>query len=287
MGLLDIAQRACAVLLRALKYPYNEIEDITKIKRSTVQKICRKARERGLVYWVDQPIIILDRYLIDAPRSGRAPKGTSEFAKRVVNAVVDNRNGREKSSHALAEYFGVSPRTIWRILKAYGFRKSKPTRKPGLTDKQRYQRYLFAIRYKDWTYEDWKRVIWTDETSVMLGVRRGGYRLWRRAKEKEHKTCIRPRWKRNSEFMFWGSFTADLKGPCHIFKPETQKDKEMAHKQMEEWNEWLEPRARVEWDLSLLHRIGLRGIRGKKPSFKWSKESGKFERNSTDSIDWW
>ena len=34
-------------------------------------------------------------------------------------------------------------------------------------------RLQFALRHKDWTIEDWKNVIWTDETSVVLGQRQG------------------------------------------------------------------------------------------------------------------
>ena len=32
--------------------------------------------------------------------------------------------------------------------------------------KHRKERMHFAIRYKDWTLEDWKRVVWSDETEI-------------------------------------------------------------------------------------------------------------------------
>lgn len=41
--------------------------------------------------------------------------------------------------------------------------------KPNLTPTMKEAKLAFAIKYKDWTIEDWKRVIWTDETSVVLG----------------------------------------------------------------------------------------------------------------------
>ncbi|OJJ79518.1 uncharacterized protein ASPGLDRAFT_1040611 [Aspergillus glaucus CBS 516.65] len=37
----------------------------------------------------------------------------------------------------------------------------------------------FCLAHKDWTLEDWKNVIFTDETSVALSHRRGGIRIWR------------------------------------------------------------------------------------------------------------
>jgi len=35
-------------------------------------------------------------------------------------------------------------------------------------------RLQFALRYENWKLEDWKDVIWTDETSIVLGYWRGG-----------------------------------------------------------------------------------------------------------------
>jgi len=81
-------------------------------------------------------------------------------------------------------------------------RKTKPMRKPGLTEVIRKQRLQWCLDYQDWTFEDWKKVIWSDETSVILGYRRGGYRIWRRPEERYLRTCIRERWKGFSEFMF-------------------------------------------------------------------------------------
>ena len=39
-------------------------------------------------------------------------------------------------------------------------------KKPVLSQKHRKERMDFAIRYKDWTLEDWKRVVWSDETKI-------------------------------------------------------------------------------------------------------------------------
>jgi hypothetical protein len=77
-------------------------------------------------------------------------------------------------------------------------------------------RLEWALVHKDWTLEDWKKVIWTDETSVLLSHRRGGYRIWRRRDKTVLKSCVRSRWKGYSEFMFWGAFSYDKKGPMHI-----------------------------------------------------------------------
>ena len=73
-----------------------------------------------------------------------------------------------------------------------------------MTKKMRKERLEWCLQHKDWTLEDWRNVIWSDETAVVLLHRRGRYRIWRKADEATVKKCIRERWKGYSEFMFWG-----------------------------------------------------------------------------------
>ncbi len=149
-------------------------------------------------------------------------------------------------------------------------------------------RLRWCLLYKDWTLENWKNVIFTDETSVVLGHRRGGYRVWRKADEAYNKSVIRPRWKGYSEFMFWGCFSYDKKGPCHIYTPETKKEREAAQKQIDTLNEELEPIQRASWELNTgVARLGLRNKPGKKPTWRWNKTNGKLVRDGKGGIDWW
>jgi hypothetical protein len=81
------------------------------------------------------------------------------------------------------------------------------------------ERYKFILAHRYWTLEDWKAVIWLDETSIVLGHRRGGYWVWRRPYEAYVRSYVRERWKGYSKFMFWGCFIYDFKGPYYIWKP--------------------------------------------------------------------
>jgi hypothetical protein len=45
-------------------------------------------------------------------------------------------------------------------------------------------RYESFQAHGDWTLEDWKNVIWADETSIVLGRRRGGTRVRRAVEDK-------------------------------------------------------------------------------------------------------
>ncbi len=41
--------------------------------------------------------------------------------------------------------------------------------------------------------------------------------------------------------MFWGCFSYYRKGPCHIWKPETEAQKKAAQKKIDTWNREAEP----------------------------------------------
>ncbi len=94
-----------------------------------------------------------------------------------------------------------------------------------VTDTIKQARYAFYMKYKDKDLEWWKNVIWTDEISVILGHRQGGYRVWRKKEERYDPTCVRPSYEKASDFMFWGCFSYHKKGPCHIYLPETAQQK--------------------------------------------------------------
>jgi transposase len=192
-----------------------------------VNRIYARAIERGFDpnQW---PLVIKDEWLTDAPRAGRPSKQTTANIDKVVAKVRHDRYGREKTAADIAgelssEGIDISASTILKILHKAGFKKTKPTRKPGLTKKMRADRLTWCLAHQHWTLEDWKAVIWSDETAVALLHRRGSYRIWRTSEEALVRSAIRERWKGYSEFIFWCCFSYDKKGPCHCWLPETAR----------------------------------------------------------------
>ena len=55
------------------------------------------------------------------------------------------------------------------------------------------------------------------------------------------QSTIRNRWKGAAEMMFWGAYSYDYKGPCHIWNQETAKEKKEAVTELEKMNNELEP----------------------------------------------
>ncbi|OCK87013.1 uncharacterized protein K441DRAFT_508522, partial [Cenococcum geophilum 1.58] len=109
---------------------------VTGISTKHIGNLLKKAVENGWrADWV-----LLDDHLKDKPRRGRKKKITPDLEQRVVNAVTCDRYGREKSTRRIAREIGLSPSAVRIILKRHGFRKTKPTRKPGLTPAMRNER---------------------------------------------------------------------------------------------------------------------------------------------------
>jgi transposase len=63
----------------------------------------------------------------------------------------------------------ASETTVRNEIHKLGFHSRIARRKPFLNDKQINNRLKFARIHQDWTVEDWKKVIWTDESSFEIG----------------------------------------------------------------------------------------------------------------------
>lgn len=94
----------------------------------------------------------------------------------MLSAVSKDHDGRfssftELAGEAKRAGIKISATSIRCLLKANNYRKVKLIYKPGLTQAMKDARLAFCETYRYWTLEDWKNVIWTDETSVILGSR--------------------------------------------------------------------------------------------------------------------
>ena len=187
---------------------------------------------------------------------------------------------------------GLSKGTVLKILKQDGMHKVKRTVKPGLAPKMKKDRLAFALKYKDWTLDDWKSVCFSDETSVVLGHRRGADKVWRTKEEAYDPTVMKRRWKGYSEFMFWGCFSYNFKGPCHVWVKETAAERKKAQKEIDQLNAEREADCKTQWELETgTKRINLDRpgkAPGKAPTWKFTKVNGKLERcKGAGGVDWW
>ena len=147
------------------------------------------------------------------PRFGR-PQVLDERSQRHLVRVV-----RTKRRLPLAEIGqNVAPkasvRTIWRVLAKANIKKWCAAERPLLKKEHAAARWAWVLKYKDWTEEDWKCVIWSDECKVEKCSDPRPVWVFRTPKEKWHKDCISPKFKGQTVgTMVWGCFHGSVRGP--------------------------------------------------------------------------
>ncbi|USP74094.1 uncharacterized protein yc1106_01368 [Curvularia clavata] len=133
-------------LIVALKSPSigkttSQVSGLTGVQPRTVDRIYSRAIAAGFEPNA-LPLKILPHHVQDAPRSGRPLKQTEEAKEQIIQQVRRDRYGREKSCADVAgalslQGVNISRTTVWRVLREARYRKTKPTRKPGLTQEMR------------------------------------------------------------------------------------------------------------------------------------------------------
>ncbi|CAE7020995.1 hypothetical protein PTT_10966 [Pyrenophora teres f. teres 0-1] len=150
-------------LIIALKSPpvgksTSQISELTGVNPRTVDRVYSRAIAAGFEPNV-LPLKILPHHVEDAPRSGRPAKQTEEVKEQIFQQVPRDRHGREKTCADVTGGLSlkgveISASTVWRVLREAGYKKTKPMRKPGLTQEMRSARLKWAIDHRDWTLED-------------------------------------------------------------------------------------------------------------------------------------
>jgi transposase len=98
-----------------------------------------------------------------------------------------------------------SAQTIRRALKKEGLKAVVKKKKPFLKASHKKARLDFASKYKDWTNEDWARVIFSDETKINRFGSDGRKWVWKKPAQKLSSIQVKPTLKfGGGSIMFWG-----------------------------------------------------------------------------------
>ena len=147
----------------------------------------------------------------DKPRSGRPRKSSSREDRPLVRLSLSD---RKKSSSELTRDWQetnnvqVHPSTVRRRLIAAGLKGCKARKKPLVTEKQRRNRLKWAQQYKTWTVDQWKRVLFSDESTFSVTNHSGLQYVRRRQGEAFKPWCITPTVKHPASVMVWGCMAA-------------------------------------------------------------------------------
>ena len=180
-----------------------EIEEITAHPKSTIHDTIERYCETGTV--------------TPAPRTGRPPILTDRDKRHLEIVVRTNRRQTIKQIHTnFVQSTGtaVSEWTVKRALYESGYNSRVAARKPLISSKNKKDRVQWCREHREWTADDWKKVIWSDESRFTLFENDGKARVWRLPKERYDIDCVVPTVKHGGGgVMVWGCFTWDSLGP--------------------------------------------------------------------------
>jgi transposase len=99
----------------------------------------------------------------------------------------------------------VSSKTVRRTLKQHGLKAVVKAKRPLLKAQHRKARLSFALKYQNWTVDDWKRVLWSDETKINKIGSDGHQYVWKKAGEPLSDRTTQPTVKfGGGNIMVWG-----------------------------------------------------------------------------------
>lgn len=141
------------------------------------------------------------------PRTGRPPIPSEDNKSLILRLITRDpfilySEIREQSG------LTVSDDTLLRMLKSSGYGHWKARKRPYLKPEVAALRLTWALEHRNWTWEDWKRVVWSDECSVEIG--KGKRARWvfhlnhRNEKWKKEYVVTYSKSKRIS-IMIWGA----------------------------------------------------------------------------------
>jgi hypothetical protein len=84
----------------------------------------------------------------------------------------------------------------------------RAAKKPLLSMKNIRFRLIFCRRYRDWTAEDWGKVLFSDESPSRLFGASGKMLVRRSQGECYHQSCVMPTVKHHETIHVWGCFSA-------------------------------------------------------------------------------
>jgi transposase len=175
-----------------------EIANLVSISKSAVGRIRQKLEDTG-------------DYRA-APRSGR-PRKVSARDERAIARIVFS--GRADNAVEAAQEFNdasdspVSANTVRRSLRRQGFEARVKKHKPLLSKRHVQRRLAFAQKYRDWTADDWRRVVFSDESRFFVRGSPGREYVWVRPGVDTFERLVQPTVKHGGGSVFvWGCMTS-------------------------------------------------------------------------------
>src|SRR5215469_9793508 len=158
---------------------------------------------------------IIKKHRPDAPKSfgGRKRKLSATDLRHATYLITSGKmDTAVQVTKALKEIksMDISAETIrWR-LRGIGMQPLVKKKRPSLSKRHRRERLDFAIGHKDWTVEDWKKVIWLDQTKINRFGSDGRKWVWKKQGGALSDRLVDGTLKyEGGSLMMWGCFCWD------------------------------------------------------------------------------
>ncbi|GJJ70153.1 hypothetical protein EMPS_02502 [Entomortierella parvispora] len=103
-------------------------------------------------------------------RTGRPRKMSERTTRAVVRYLLKNRRATaQELTNAVSHISPLHRDTVTKAILRLNFASRIAAKKPYLKPAHELARLNFAKKHEKWTVEDWKKVIWTDESSFEIG----------------------------------------------------------------------------------------------------------------------
>lgn len=208
MATLSTEKRSLVIHLHDIQgKSVRDISIETGISKSSVHYTIQRWRETGGV--------------AQRKGAGRPPKATPRVQRSLCRISLANRHlTSPELSRELQESCGVKlqPSTVRQTLRSNGLRGCKAKRKPLLNERQLKARVEWAKAHRHWTAEQWKSVLFSDESTFTVQNHSGNNWVRRRPGEEYLPQCILPTIKHPTSVMVWGCFAASGPGRLHVIE---------------------------------------------------------------------
>lgn len=159
----------------------------------------------------------INLHVENKPRSGRPRKTTAKQDRLIIRKSKADPKLTSMAIHTdLKENHGIQVHvsTVKRRLAEAGLHGRRPSKKPLISAKNRKARLAFARKHKDWTQQQWSKVLWSDESKYNL-FSSDGIKYVRRPKNQRNNVRYQvPTVKHGGgNVMVWGCFSSNGTGP--------------------------------------------------------------------------
>jgi len=183
---------------------YREIAKIVGVSLATVSRVIKLKHDTGSV---------------TPKRKGKCGRKKKTTPRDDAYLIRQSKKNPRKTSDALntdlkQKGIEISSSTVRRRLLAVGRRARRPVKKQLLTKAMKEKRYKWAKKYKDWTKEQWRKVIFSDESHFFVQGQRSQH-VRRSSGEKIRDSHIDQCVKHPLKKMFWGCFSYYGVGSLH------------------------------------------------------------------------